>query len=246
MYPSTEGVGFFTWGSHEVTGAKIRPRTFWRATGTSLGDWGRLSQKQIPASPNFSIRAIRDAEGDHMNTIHRLPIFIAVLALIALATFLISGQVSPSLADDEGGLGKKISGTYLAVQEDAAQVLQISEDGNLSFIFSTQFSGGVLGPFSDTIGSWKKTGKREITATTQDLTFESGSGTFVGVGVATYVIRFAKKFQTANVTCEGAIFLPGVNPFDPDAEPIPGSDFNCGAGLEFDRVPVEGEDDNDD
>ncbi len=27
VYPSTEGVGFFTWGSHEVTGANIRPRS---------------------------------------------------------------------------------------------------------------------------------------------------------------------------------------------------------------------------
>ncbi len=179
-----------------------------------------------------------------MNTIHRLPIFIAVLALIALATFLISGQVSPSLADDEGGLGKKSAGTYLAVQDDAAQTLQISEDGNLSVSFSIQFSGGALGNlFSDTVGSWKKTGKREITARTVDLNFESGDGTFVGVATSTYLIKFDKKFQTANVTCEGALFDPKVNPIrDSDA---PMFEFTCG-DLEFDRVAVEGEDDNDD
>ncbi len=181
-----------------------------------------------------------------MHTIHRLSIFITVVALTVLATFLISGQVSPTLADDEGGLGKKISGTYLSVQEDEAQALQISEDGNLSIIISFQFSGGVLDLlFSDTLGSWKKTGKREITARTVNLNFESGDATFAGVAIATYLIKFDKKFRTANVTCEGAIFPPRVNPFDPDAEPIPGSELTCG-DLEFDRVPVEGEDDNDD
>jgi len=72
-----------------------------------------------------------------MHTIHRSSIFITVVALSVLATFLISGQVSPTLADDEGGLGKEISGTYVAVQDDAAQTLQISEDGNMSVIFSS-------------------------------------------------------------------------------------------------------------
>ncbi len=180
-----------------------------------------------------------------MNTIHRLPIFITVVALTVLATFLISGQVSPSLADDEGGLGKKSAGTYLAVQDDAAQILQISEDGNLSVIFSIQFSGGALDNlFSETLGSWKKTGKREITARTVSLNFERGDGTFVGVATATFLIKFDKKFQTANVTCEGAVFPPGVNPIL-DPEQIPLVEFTCG-DLEFDRVPVEGEDDNDD
>ncbi len=174
-----------------------------------------------------------------MHTIHRLAIFIPVVALITLATFLISGQVSPTLAGDQGGLGKTIAGTYLAVQDDAAQTLQISEDGNLSHIFSIQFSGGVLDLlFSDDVGPWEKTGKREITARTVNLNFESGDGTFAGVAIATYLIKFDKKLQTANVTCEGEIFPPGVNPFDPDAEPIPGSELTCG-DLEFHRVAVD-------
>ncbi len=181
-----------------------------------------------------------------MHTIHRSSIFITVVALSVLATFLISGQVSPTLADDEGGLGKEISGTYVAVQDDAAQTLQISEDGNMSVIFSSQFSGGALvNLFSDNLGSWKKTGQREITARTVVLNFEKGGdGTFVGVATTTYLIKFDKKFQTANVTCEGAVFPLGVNPIlDPETTPL--VEFTCG-DLEFDRVPVEGEDDNDD
>ena len=57
---------------------------------------------------------------------------MAVLALVALVAFEIKGQVSPALADDEAGLGKKIAGTFLGVQNDGAQILQISGDGNLS------------------------------------------------------------------------------------------------------------------
>ncbi len=67
-----------------------------------------------------------------MNTLHRFWVPIAVLTLVASATVLISGQLSPTFAEDEGDHGKTIAGTYLAVQDDAAQTLQISEDGNLS------------------------------------------------------------------------------------------------------------------
>ena len=83
-----------------------------------------------------------------------------------------------------------------------------------------------------------------MTATAVNLSFDSGNGTFVGVAANTYVIMFDKKFQTATITCEGAVFSPGVNPFELEAEPIPNSEFNCGAGIEFHRVPIGGEDDN--
>jgi hypothetical protein len=75
-----------------------------------------------------------------------------------------------------------------------------------SFILSIQFSGGgVLGaPFSDTSGSWNKTGKREVTAKVVNLVFQNGNG-FVGVAT-TYVIKFNKEFQTGTVTCQGRIF----------------------------------------
>jgi hypothetical protein len=126
-----------------------------------------------------------------MKGTHRWSIFVAALALIAVATFLVSGQAGRALADEEGGLGDKIAGTYLAVIENGATILQITRDGNLSFISSIQFTGGgVLGEsFSDTLGSWKKTGTREITATTVDLTFQSGA-TFMGVAATTNVIKF--------------------------------------------------------
>jgi hypothetical protein len=180
-----------------------------------------------------------------MKGTHRWSIFVAALALIAAAAFLVSGQAGLALADEEGGLGVKIAGTYLAVMENGARVLQISQDGNLSFILSIQFSGGgVLGEsFSDTLGSWKKTGKREITAGTVNLAFQSGPG-FIGVAATTYVIKFDQKFQTGTVTCQGRIFPRGVDPFHPGAIPVPNSEFTCGPGIDFHRIPIAGKNDD--
>jgi len=160
-------------------------------------------------------------QGDnHIKGIRRWSIFVAAVALIAVTTVLVSGQAGRALADEEGGLGDKIDGTYLAVMENGAQVLQISQDGNLSFIFSIQFStGGVLGEsFSDTLGSWKKTGQREITAGTVNLSFQS--------------------FQTGTVTCQGRIFPRGVDPYHRGAIPIANSEFTCGQRIEFHRIPI--------
>jgi hypothetical protein len=165
-----------------------------------------------------------------------------VLLIAALATFFVVGPASPTFAFDLGGLGKKSAGTYLAIQNDEVTILQIHQDGCLSLINSFQFEGGVLGdPFSNTLGSWKRSGLRELTATAVDITFKSESGNFVGVAAATYLIKFDKWFQSARVTCEGAIFAPGVNPFSPGAEPISGSEFTCGEeGLLFHRLPTNG------
>lgn len=159
---------------------------------------------------------------------------LAVLAVIVLTSPSVLGQASPASAE---GIGDKVAGTYLAVQEDGAQVLQVGRDGNLRAVLSIQFTGGgVLGAsFSNTMGSWNTTGKREITSRTVDLTFQSGN-VFVGVAAATLVITFDQNFETAIATSEGAIFPPGVNPFDAGAEPIAGSEFS--SRFEFHRIPV--------
>jgi hypothetical protein len=173
-----------------------------------------------------------------MKSIDRRFAAVAVTLVIALGSSPIPGETSVAAADARGDLGDKIAGTYLAVQDDGAQVLQINGDGNLSVIFSLQFTNGgvVHEAFSDTLGSWSRTGRREITARTADLAFRSASE-FLGVGAATYVIEFDRRFQTAIVTCEGAIYPPGVNPFDVDAEPIAGTEFTWSAS-EFHRIPM--------
>jgi len=177
-----------------------------------------------------------------MNTIRWLVISLSVLLVSGLPPLVVFGQASPSSVFDFGGLGKTSASTYLSIADDGATILQINRDGNLSLIVSSQFKGGVLSdPFSNTLGSWKRSGLRELTATSVDITFESDGGDFVGVAAATYFIKFDKWFQSARVTCGGAIFAPGVNPFAPGAEPISGSEFTCGEeGLLFHRLPRHG------
>ena len=163
-----------------------------------------------------------------------------MLVVATLAAFLFLAQAGQALALAFEGFGKKVAGTYLSVEEKGADILQINSDGNLSFIFWMQFSGGVLNDlFSDTLGSWTRTGKRELTTETVDLTFEKDGGTFVGVGAVRHVITFDKKFQSAHVKCTGAIYGPGVNPFAPGAKPLPNSEILCGGGegFLFQRVP---------
>ena len=175
-----------------------------------------------------------------MNDIQRWSISVALVAVIALASFLVSGQAGSALAGDQAGLGDKIAGTYLAVMADRSLVLQIGQDGNLSFTFSIQFStGGALSAsFSDTLGSWKKTGQREITAGTVNLNYQSGTGFFIGTAATTYVIAFDQKFQIGTVTCQGSIFPRGADPFHGGAIPIANSEFTCGPGIEFHRIPI--------
>jgi hypothetical protein len=165
------------------------------------------------------------------------PFFMTVL--MAWLLFL---PVSSAFAFDIGGIGERSAGTYLSVEGDESTIMQISKDGNLSLIFSDQFSGGVFGdPFSNTLGSWKRSGKRELTANAADITFDATTKELVGVGAAIYVIKFDKWFRSAIMTCQGAIYAPGVNPFSPGATPIPDSDFTCGdEGLVFHRLPLKG------
>lgn len=169
---------------------------------------------------------------------------MVVLALLAPAGCRSQSEVGQDLADDEAGLGKRIAGTYLGVQTDSAQILQINQDGNLSMILSIQFTGGAAGLlFSNALGPWKKTGDREITAKAIDLDFRPEDGSFAGVGVSTYVISFDENLQTASVTSEGAVFPVGVSPLlEPDAEPVPDSEWAY--RNELHRFPVDGDDDD--
>ena len=143
-----------------------------------------------------------------MKSIHRWSASLAVVAVIALNSPYILGQASPALGQASPasveGLGDKIAGTYLAVQDDGAQVLQIGRDGNLRAVLSIQFTGGgVLGEsFSNTLGSWNTTGKREVTARTVDLTFQSGN-VFVGVAAATLVITFDETLRQRSQPARG-------------------------------------------
>lgn len=166
---------------------------------------------------------------------NRLKFRRLMVGLLALATLLLSEQL---VAAGNWVLGQQIAGTYLRVSDRGAIMLQIDLDGNFTIMDSGQFSGGVLdGLYSDTLGSWQRNGLREIIATTVNLTYARDDGAFIGVGAFDYVITFDAAFQTALLTCEGAIFAPGVDPFAPGAQPIAGSEYVCDP-LEFQRLPI--------
>ena len=149
-----------------------------------------------------------------MNGIQRFGVFVIVMTWIAFASVAWAG------------LGQKSAGTYLAIGEDSARILQISQDGNLRRISSRQFSEGTLDVlYSNSLGSWQETGEREMTAKVAEVTFKRRTGQFMGVAGTTYVIKFDEEFLTANVTYKGAIFPPGVNPFDINAQPLAESAF---------------------
>ncbi len=167
---------------------------------------------------------------------HRI---FGTIAPLAVSAFLALGTLSSCESKTHSGgegFGKKAAGTYLAVQKDASQILQIRADGTFSTILSIQFSGGVLGePFSTVLGSWKKIERRQISARIVDI-LHKPDGTFSGTASGTYVMRFDEEFQVVDMTCKGAVFLPGVNPLEPGVVPIPSSDFTCDV-PNFRRVP---------
>ena len=164
---------------------------------------------------------------------------IVVLALLVIhAFYFFVGQGNSTIAINFGKFSKRVTGTFLSIDGKETILLQINQDGNLTAIFSSQFSGGALNdPFSNSFGAWSRTGKREITAQVLDITFLEDSGEIIGVGSAQYFLTFNKTFQSAKFRCQGAIFSPGVDPFDPDSVPINGSEFTCGdKDLVFNRI----------
>ena len=85
------------------------------------------------------------------------------LKLVTFMLLVCLGALSPYAEADSNGFGKKIDGTYLAIRDDASDILQLSADGGLSAIFSIQTSGGVLSePFSDSLGTGKRLGNDKL------------------------------------------------------------------------------------
>ena len=159
------------------------------------------------------------------------------ILLIALALVLIH-QIHAQKGPHQ--MGKiPFAGTYLSTQPEAAHILQISADGNMTFIMSWQFDNeGVIGEsYSNTKGNWKMSGPKTITAGTADIAFKNGA--FIGVAYSRYNIQFDKGFQGAALTCSGALYPPGVNPLDQDAQPIAGSEFTCSEPIRFERIPAQ-------
>lgn len=140
----------------------------------------------------------------------------------------------------QNDLGKKIAGTYLAVTKNGSRIVQIERNGNLSLIMTEQLiGGGTLGEsYSNTMGSWKKRGEREIATVTVDLSYFSQDSSYMGVAKAACGIMFNEEFTEATMACDGAVYPPEADPLAPDAKVIEGTRF-VWKPTRFRRVLVE-------
>ncbi|MCB0563937.1 MAG: hypothetical protein KDD01_06130 [Phaeodactylibacter sp.] len=162
------------------------------------------------------------------------------MLLIALALMMLTPIRAQKGRENDPSRNKiPFTGTYLATQPDAAHILQLSADGNMTFIMSWQFDneGVVDESYSNTKGNWKVSGPMAVTASAADIAFKNGA--FIGVAHARYQIQFEKGYRTASLTCSGALYPPGVSPLDKNAAPVAGSTFTCGALIRLERLPTE-------
>ena len=159
-----------------------------------------------------------------------------LIHLLTVPGLLVLGA---SLAAADGGRGD-FAGTYLASLPERAEILQLHQDGTAEITLSDQVTAGAGGfTFSDSLGSWKVTGPRTLTARFLNLNFDvTGPPSFTGTAVVDYVYQFSANFRTITVTCQGRIFPPGVDPFNPSS--IPYVTFDCSYlnGFVYQRMPL--------
>jgi hypothetical protein len=158
-----------------------------------------------------------------------------LLSFLAILTF------GASLAAASPGNGGDLTGTYVATLPDRAEILQLHRDGTADLTLSDQVTSGAGGfTFSDSLGSWKRSGPKQISARFLNLNFDvtGPAATYSGVAVVDYVLEFSQNGRRFAASCEGEIFLPGDDPFDPASIPV--ATFDCAYldGFFYQRVPL--------
>lgn len=146
-----------------------------------------------------------------------------LLSTLVLLTFGASLAAEPS---DHGG---DFAGTYIATLPERTEIFQLHGDGTAEITLSDQVTPGAAGPtFSDSFGSWKRTGPRRLIARFVNLEFD-----------VDYVLQFAPNLRTFAASCQGKIFPPGEDPLDPSSTPI--NEFDCAYldGFLYQRVTTD-------
>lgn len=164
----------------------------------------------------------------------RYPRLSSILCLLTLGA-------SVALADPPGK-ASDFSGTYLASLPDRAEILQLHQDGTAEITLSDQVTAGAGGfTFSDSLGSWKVSGPRRLTARFLNLNFDvtGPAATFSGTAVVDYVYQFADNLRTMAASCQGKIFPAGQDPFNPHATPVVQFDCSYLNGFLYKRMPLE-------
>ena len=166
----------------------------------------------------------------------RLPfLLLAATLLIGVSVVLVQG------AAGHPGHGNDIAGTYIATLPDRAEILQLHRDGTAGMTLSDQVTSGAGGfTFSDSFGSWRRTGPKTLAVRMVNLNFDvtGPAATYSGAAVVDYALEFDTGFDTFAASCEGEIFPPGVDPLDPGSIPV--ATFDCAYldGFFYQRVPI--------
>lgn len=119
-------------------------------------------------------------------------------------------------------------GTYFTIGDEdgipTPVIVQIGKDGSYTTVFGIQNTtlAGIV--FTNDVGTWKRTGKNELTAKTFSISAlpptESSPGEVVGNCIADHVITFSNNFQEISLTVSGRCYAPDVNPVDPGDAPF--------------------------
>ncbi len=171
-----------------------------------------------------------------MNILHRTR--IVTVAMLALA---LGASVLPAAAGSPAA-GGAFAGTYLASLPTRAEILQLHADGTASITLSdevTQGAGGLT--FSDSFGSWKVAGPLRLTARYLNLNFDvtQPAATFSGTAVVDYIYQFSPNLRSIAASCQGRIFPPGQDPFDPHSTPVVEFDCSYLNGHPYQRMPLD-------
>ena len=126
---------------------------------------------------------------------------------------LILGDVQ---ADPDGKPGRCFTGTYLMEEGSGTMSLwTLTKDGNVLVPSSTQ----IVLNLSDLQGTWKKTGRREVTGTVLDFSFDT-DGSPQNIARVDAVLRFIdQKCEDVEGEFSLRFFDPGEeDPLDPSTD----------------------------
>ncbi|WP_437893726.1 hypothetical protein [Sorangium sp. So ce124] len=149
-------------------------------------------------------------------------IHLAATALAAATGGLFAGA-GGALAE-----GTDFAGTYVASLPDRAEIMHLHRDGTAGMTLSDQVTFGAGGfTFSDSLGSWRRSGNHAISVRMLNLNFDltGAAPAFSGIAVVDYLLVFASDKETFTASCQGKIFATGVDPLDPAATPV--TVFDC-------------------
>ncbi|MGH7999003.1 MAG: hypothetical protein ACREPR_06145 [Brasilonema sp.] len=118
---------------------------------------------------------------------------------------------------------KSVTGTYLITLKNASgdftsrSLITLTADGN--FVFSDSNQGGISGrfnPFTTGQGTWKCTGKKEVSARALDFSFSDQGGT--GIARNDYLATFDPQTHTVTGTINLQFFDLQGNPLEGDVQ----------------------------